>query len=169
MTAYAVERERLIVAMQAEGMAPEITRRILRHANTYQRLAVVACNGDRRPYVPCPASYVPGSIAACLCDQPNGQHEKIQPVAIEQARAERLIREWCDKSSYVCGMCHGNTYLGRIGVDERRCPACNGKGLCEFIPTFQGDPRGCCVKLRVPSGRTDDGNHEGMCVPTRRY
>lgn len=34
---------------------------------------------------------------------------------------------------------------------------------CE--PLFQHDPRGCTVKLKVPSGQTDDFGKEGMCVP----
>jgi hypothetical protein len=31
---------------------------------------------------------------------------------------------------------------------------------------FNGDPRGCTVKLVVPSGATDDIGQEGICVPT---
>lgn len=30
---------------------------------------------------------------------------------------------------------------------------------------FSGDPRGCTVKLTVPSGRTNDWGAEGVCVP----
>lgn len=30
-----------------------------------------------------------------------------------------------------CPECDGNTYLGRIGVDERTCPTCKGKGLID--------------------------------------
>jgi hypothetical protein len=36
----------------------------------------------------------------------------------------------------------------------------------EVIPVFQGDPRGATVKLRLPSGRTNDWGREGYCVPT---
>lgn len=36
--------------------------------------------------------------------------------------------------------------------------------------TFQGDPRGAVVKLRLPSGRANDWGGEGyFCVPTRTY
>ena len=31
--------------------------------------------------------------------------------------------------------------------------------------TFQGDPRGCCVKIQVPDGYTNDWGKEGICVP----
>jgi hypothetical protein len=36
-------------------------------------------------------------------------------------------------------------------------------------PIFSGDPRGACVKLRVPSGRADDWGGVGICVPTRCF
>lgn len=153
MTTDAVDRERFQALMESEGMPREISKRILRWANTYQRLAVLACNGDRRPYVPCPASYVerPAFPELCLCDRrywdDDTAHEKIPPVAIEQARAERMIREWCGKAVSLSSAIAGY----------------------KFVPIFQRDPRGACTKLRVPSGRTDDGNHEGICVPTRRY
>ena len=32
-------------------------------------------------------------------------------------------------------------------------------------PVFSGDPRGCTVKLRVPSGKTNDWGQTGICVP----
>ena len=31
--------------------------------------------------------------------------------------------------------------------------------------SWSGDPRGCVVKLRVKSGRTNDMGQEGICVP----
>lgn len=30
---------------------------------------------------------------------------------------------------------------------------------------FQGDPRGCCVKVVVTDGYTNDWGREGICVP----
>lgn len=167
---YEADRATFIEQMHAEGMDREVARRILRWANTYQRLAVLDCNGDRRPYVscpgesPCPHGVVPSpSLCAvctpCLCDgrfwTPPG-HEKIPPVVIEQARAERMIRAWCDKAT--------DAFEARVETCKPDCP-------CKrpFVPIFSGDPRGACVKLRVPSGRTDDGGREGVCVPTRRY
>lgn len=32
------------------------------------------------------------------------------------------------------------------------------------IPSFSGDPRGATVKVRVPSGRTNDWGGIGICV-----
>ena len=36
-----------------------------------------------------------------------------------------------------------------------------------FEPEFQGDPRGAVVKIKVPSGKTNDWGNIGICVPTR--
>lgn len=36
----------------------------------------------------------------------------------------------------------------------------------DFEPIFDGDPRGNTVKVKVPSGRTNDWGKEGICVPT---
>ena len=35
-----------------------------------------------------------------------------------------------------------------------------------FSPIFGGDPRGATIKIKVPSGRTNDWGKEGICVPT---
>ena len=34
-----------------------------------------------------------------------------------------------------------------------------------ITPIFSGDPRGCTVKLKMPSGATNDFGHTGVCVP----
>lgn len=151
MTAYAVERDRFIIAMQAEGMAPEIARRILRHANTVRRLAVVSCNGVRSPrHFGIERGEGEAYHGICKADYDSVHflwsmdwRDVTCPDCLS-TRAERLIHEWCDKAS-------------------------DGDGGFMFTPVFGGGPRGACVKLRVPSGRTDDGGREGMCVPTRRY
>jgi hypothetical protein len=36
-----------------------------------------------------------------------------------------------------------------------------------FSAVFSGDPRGAVVKIKVPSGRTNDWGQQGICVPTR--
>ena len=45
---------------------------------------------------------------------------------------------------------------------ERRCEDAIRR-VCE--PVFSGDPRGCTVRLRLRSGRTDDFAGTGVCVP----
>ena len=37
----------------------------------------------------------------------------------------------------------------------------------DFGVIFQSDPRGACVKIKVPSGKTNDWGQAGICVPTR--
>ena len=56
------------------------------------------------------------------------------------------------------------------------CPSCRAEtritsALAQFGATaaFSGDPRGACVKVVVPSGKTNDWGRTGICVPTRRY
>jgi len=55
-------------------------------------------------------------------------------------------------------------------VPENHDAACEAKirKLCEDIgctPLFSGDPRGATVKLKLPSGRTNDFGGIGVCVP----
>lgn len=51
-------------------------------------------------------------------------------------------------------------------AEERISAACKPWGI---KPTFNGDPRGCCVKLILPSGRWNGwgGKEDGYCVPVR--
>ena len=49
---------------------------------------------------------------------------------------------------------------------QRIAEACKPWGI---KPNFSGDPRGCCVKLLLPSGRYNSwgGAEDGFCVPVR--
>lgn len=136
---YEMERENFLLAMQAEGMPPEIARRILRHANTYQRQAINECNGDG---------------PSRLKDDGARKNANVLWAREQQARAERLTAQWCDKAGLAW---------------EAADPLHRSVITIPFSPIFQGDPRGACVKLKVPSGKTDDWGREGICVPTRRY
>lgn len=156
MTTYAVERERFLVAMRAEGMPLEIARRILRHANTVQRLAVMSCNGVRNRVHMMPKHQMCGATEG---DQTTRWADVTCPDCLS-VRAERLIQEWCTKAgASVCDF------------KPERCHAYHFAPVHHkaFVPIFGGDPRGACVKLKVPSGKTDDIGREGICVPTRRY
>lgn len=181
MSTYARAREDFIVLMSADGMAPEIARRIMRHANTVQRLAVAECNGDawlnskgprcHRGGPDCKPDHTDcGEPVATLTRPPSLYWALVRCPSCLSTRTERLIREWCTKASgaYItkrcaCGVQHS--------ADEpccRRCyPDCCGH--VTFEPVFQGDPRGCCVRVRVPSGKYDSMHGDGICVPTRRY
>ena len=56
----------------------------------------------------------------------------------------------------------------REEVKEARIEAHASKLCAEFGCTaiFQGDPRGNTLKIRVPSGYTNDWGKDGICVPT---
>ena len=41
-----------------------------------------------------------------------------------------------------------------------------GNSSDAFGVVFSGDPRGCTVKITVPSGATNDMGREGLCIPT---
>ena len=68
---------------------------------------------------------------------------------------------------------------GRLGygwkVRDQRCKrrivelcATFGHDGHEVVPVFNGDPDGTTVKLRVPSGSTDDFSQVGVRVPAGR-
>lgn len=141
MTPHAVERDRFLTLMESEGMSRDIARRILRHANTVQRLAAAECNGVW-PY----SNTSVAQLCKSSCGNMLASRALVRGVC-PACRAERLIREWC----------------ARATTDK------DVRSFREFIPVFSGDPRGACVKLRVPSGKTDDLGRTGICVPTRRY
>lgn len=166
MASYQSEREDFIARMQAEGMPPEISRRILRHANTIQRLSAAECNGDypcdngERQVIACArceAGYVP-SVMTRGGRKPHPSERGVYVVVLicPNCRAQDLIIGWCAKASGAYLTAYPN------GVHA-------GNGIVPFRPVFQGDPRGACVKLRVPSGQTDDAAQAGLCVPTRNY
>ena len=47
-------------------------------------------------------------------------------------------------------------------LEERVTALCAPHGI---KPVFSGDPRGAVVKLKLPSGKTDDWGGTGVCVP----
>ena len=74
----------------------------------------------------------------------------------------------CENPSCGCAWAHDSFQ------PDGDCPDCHQEKLIEkacetfpgqVTPVFQGDPRGCTIKLRVPSGNTDDLGREGICVP----
>ena len=50
-----------------------------------------------------------------------------------------------------------------LHIANRIAKLCSEWGI---QPRIQNDPRGCTVKLVVPSGYTNDWGKEGICVPT---
>ena len=140
MASYQKEREDFVVAMDREGVPAEVTRAILRDASTIQRLAVVACNDEAADR---DRVRCPADSCPCLC------------------------QDYGDFDFNTSQ--HGK--VPRYALTDR---AAQRRIVARLAPynvsaVFDGDPRGACVKLRVPSGRTDDSGQIGICVPTRDY
>lgn len=187
---YQAEREAFLLQMQAEGMTPEIARRILRHANTIQRLSAAECNGDYpcdngerkvEACSRCEAGYVRSSMVKDRgslkpSDVARGDIGDI-PLICPNCHAQDLIARWCEKASprFILNNRRAAILKGNYATaQEAWDAAAQGSHAFDvesrhFSALFQGDPRGACVKLLVPSGKTDDHAREGICVPTRRY
>lgn len=119
---------------------------LLRLSNQLDKLAVAQCNGDW------PADNGERAIESC-------------PECESGFVASSFRR--------VPYLSEGNG--GRVYY-KRMCPDCYAqhrvRKLCEplaIVPIFGGDPRGCVLKLKVPSGKTNDWGHEGICVPAREH
>ena len=141
---HAIDRYRFIEAMRAEGVPQDVARLVLRDAATHHRQAELACSSEAadRDRVACPAESGSLEDRPCLCSDYGSKPEETDE---EHGRIPRhvLLSERCERR-----------------LIRRLAPF-------NVTPNFQGDPRGCTVKLKVPSGRTDDWGQVGLCVPVR--
>lgn len=66
-----------------------------------------------------------------------------------------------------CGRGWAKGTVKKNGCPDCRCEASIRAACAPYAlePVFWGDPRGCTVKLRVPSGATNDSPNTGICVP----
>ena len=119
------EREKFIDALCAA--VPTATRadalRLLRWGSTYGRLCEQDCNGDDRRH----------DDGSRILDS-------------EMCRAERIIRETCERMNLAHG---GMTPNG---------PRC--------VPHFAGDPRGYTVRLQIAGAALDVYERPALAVPT---
>jgi len=120
--------------------ALDLARLILRNAATIQNAEEMACSSEAADRDRVPCPSKPGAVD-CLCR---------------------------DCGSYANGR-HGSVPRIQIQIlraSQRIEAACNPWGI---KPKFNGDPRGACVKLILPSGRYNSwgGKEDGYCVPTR--
>ena len=138
------ERENFLLAMQREGVPADVARKVLRHAATIQRLVVVACSDEAadRDRIACPGRGNPRTDS-CLC-QDYGSYDR-------ETNAHGRVPRYMLREKQAADR-----------IDELLRPF-------GVVPVFGGDPRGACVKLKVPSGRTDDWGQTGLCVPTPNY
>ena len=140
------DREEFVVLMAREGVPLDVARALMRAGASLHRLAELACSSEAadRDRVPCPGLRTP---AECLCEHWSG----------------------CGCPEGATGALVGAQHhdVPRIAVREHQIAA-HVRALCQrhgLTPIFSGDPRGAVVKLKVPSGRTNDWGHTGICVP----
>ena len=141
------DRDEFLVIMAAEGLPVDIIRLVMRHGASLHRIAELQCSSEAadRDQVRCPQLRAKRYSETCLC-RDYGSYDET---------------EKDDPKSY------GHGTVPRINVRaaqlQRRLVALLAPYKVELV--FQGDPRGCVVKLKVPSGRTNDWGQVGICVP----
>ena len=81
-----------------------------------------------------------------------------------------------DRETAECVTCGSYWHPSDLKGPAAKCGDCRTAERLRLVlapygvtPILGGDPRGCVVKLTVPSGTTDDWGNTGLCVPTRRY
>lgn len=138
------DRDEFIALMTQEGVPVGVARTLMRHAATLHRLAELACSSEvaDRDRVPCP-SRLRGKPGTCLC------------------------RDYSTYDDDAGGPTNPHGTVPRYAVREEALRARLTKLLARYrvAPVFSDDPRGAVVKLKVPSGRTNDWGQTGVCVP----
>ena len=98
----------------------------------------------------------------------NGVNERIAADAVALARL--ILRNAQTIQRHATDLCNrevtGREMTAALRAGDRIRAACEPWGI---VPHFNGDPRGACVKLLLPSGRWNSwgGKEDGYCVPTR--
>lgn len=126
---------------------------LMRFAATLQRLAEDDCN-------------VPADDAGLA--RREAKRNRIQRKVTElcgdlaQARYD-VVRNHCTVSAnleFIDAQSLRDSLLEQFPNDD--CQIVN----MGVVPLFQNDPRGAVLKIRVPSGYTNDFGGEGICVPS---
>jgi len=145
---YQKDRDEFIGQIVAEVQAKNATnnqgvdlaRLILRNASTIQRCEEAVCSSEAADRDRVPCpAEKSGRDEDCCCDYDH-QNEHHQDTPRVQVQI--------------------------LKARQRIDAACKPWSI---TPNYQGDPRGCCVKLLLPSGRWNSwgGKEDGFCVPTR--
>lgn len=132
------DREEFVSIMTEEHVPLDVIQALMRAGTSLHRIAELQCSSEAadRDRVLCPGDK--GHPGTCLCR---------------------------DYGDFDGSGAHGK--VPRINVREAQIEA-RVRKLCEkhgLVPVFQGDPRGAVLKIKVPSGRTNDWGREGVCVP----
>lgn len=115
-------------------------------------------------------------IAMMYEHSPHKWNESDPPMFI-QKQAELLMRYGTTLHRLAEELCNGyQDYQGnwdakRTELAEKKQTRIEAKAseIAEAIggkAVFQGDPRGCVLKVIFPDGYTNDWGREGICVPT---
>jgi hypothetical protein len=136
MMSYQSERDSFIATMTTEGVSVHIARALLAKAKTLHRIAELECSSEAadRDRVRCPAETSKGRYPCC-CDFGYTVPGQHETVPRVSARGAQI--------EYLI-----EQLLKPTGVRA----------------SFQGDPRGCVLKIHVPSGK--DEGWGGVGVPT---
>lgn len=148
---YQTDRQEFLALMASEGMHPWDAKQLLRNASILHRLAEDECNGA--PW--------------CFNEEPRHLFYRGNPKGQVTACGEPLVTP-----ENVTAKIKGSEKFSRV-----TCPSCKADFIerrvrrrlsgMPFEPVFNGDPRGAVLKIKVPSGRTNDWGQEGICVPVR--
>ena len=144
---YTRWREEFIARMSREGMRLDVTRALLRHASTLQRLAVAQCNGDW------PSDN--GQRKVDACDECGSGW-----VPSVLKRLQLLSQPGRPTLARVCPDCR----------TQERVRAVIAADAPAWKAIFGGDPRGAVLKLARVDARIDDihsGRAETIGVPGR--
>lgn len=185
---YQRDRDEFLSTLAREGVDAATARLILRHAQTYKRLAERECNGDdwqSDDLVPCPLTNADPARFCRYCGGPParvtasytgpalldrqvvtvGGGRRSDPLGGEQAATSG---GWASISILTPIVTHGRVSRSTLrmeALEARITSLCSRAGI---VPAFSGDPRGVVVKLRLRSGKANDFGGEGYyCVPTR--
>jgi hypothetical protein len=148
-------RHDFIATMTPEGVPVRVLELVMRHATTLHRLAERECNGDDWQGGDAKLAYQVGTMVAC-------------PRAPKQSFNRNGL--YIGPDTDYCPTCDtkaGHSLMTKSAVREAAIQAriCTLLAPYRITPVFSGDPRGAVVKLRVPSGKTDDWGQIGVCVP----
>lgn len=114
---------------------------LLRYAATLQRLAEDDCN-----------------VSA--------DDAGLEKRTLKRNRIQAKVWSICDDlQDMKCPSCGAERDLSKVLCHFRGCAAAKAGTVLQPVPVFNGDPRGCVLKIRVPSGYTNDFEREGICVP----
>lgn len=101
---------------------------------------------------------------------------------MHRAKLHRLAEAECNgaypyhggyrETMIECGACGTWNAFASVSRKGNVCRECRSRAaVVELLkgtgitPIFGGDPRGCVLKLKMPSGYTNDWGREGVCVP----